>query len=445
MPDDLVVCFTLNRQSILGARSICAAADQQRRRPDGSPGLRIWPVPTRVELGEKDRLDKARQLMRSMFAGVNWQLKRKERKDYWSTMEILYVPYYACEETLATLADPPGMSKTLLHSMEILAARLVDKDVLWCCMDDEPLRLATLQRYADAPAVDAAGASRRLVRVVVLYSQNDVPSELIASAVAAIEEQFPELSVWWDGLLRVGFPWNTVWEEKIQSCDLAIVFWGPSWGRNSCSEAWPLEDYANRLAMQEETAVVPIVCNGASLRELPKALWLRAGTNLGHLRSHSSDNYSDEDSLDGPVLGVALCNILEKVLKADSLHRTSSTSSRPFDPEDPNLGQFGGLAQRNGTALTAEVSSIPDRKDWWEIRLTVTAQPNSAIHGDVIFHLHPTFPEPVMKVRLRDGRAELVIRAWGAFTVGVELDEGRRLLELNLAELPGVPKEFAER
>lgn len=50
-----------------------------------------------------------------------------------------------------------------------------------------------------------------------------------------------------------------------------------------------------------------------------------------------------------------------------------------------------------------------------------------------------------MKVRLRDGRAELVIRAWGAFTVGVELDEGRRLLELNLAELPGVPKEFAER
>jgi hypothetical protein len=32
-----------------------------------------------------------------------------------------------------------------------------------------------------------------------------------------------------------------------------------------------------------------------------------------------------------------------------------------------------------------------------------------------------------------------------AFTVGVELDEGRRELELNLAKLPGVPKEFAER
>jgi hypothetical protein len=137
--------------------------------------------------------------------------------------------------------------------------------------------------------------------------------------------------------------------------------------------------------------------------------------------------------------------MLQNVLKAYPLLRTSSFSARPSDPEDPNLGQFGGLAQRNGTALTAEVSSVSDRKDWWEIRLTVTAQPNSAIHGDVFFHLHPTFPEPVMKVPLRDGRAELVIRAWGAFTVGVELDEGRRRLELNLAELPGVAEEFAER
>ncbi|MGV2334915.1 MAG UNVERIFIED_CONTAM: hypothetical protein LVR18_12635 [Planctomycetaceae bacterium] len=58
------------------------------------------------------------------------------------------MPYYACEETLATLADPPGMSNTLLHSMEILAGRLVDRNVLRCRMDDEPLRLATLQRYA---------------------------------------------------------------------------------------------------------------------------------------------------------------------------------------------------------------------------------------------------------------------------------------------------------
>lgn len=446
MPDDLVVCFTLNRQSILGARDICAAADQQRRRPDGSPGLRIWPVPTRVELGEKDRLDKARQLMRSMFAGVNWQLNREQRKDYWSTIEILYVPYYACEETLATLADPPGMSNTLLHSMEILAGRLVNQNVLRCRMDDEPLRLATLQRYAGPPAVDAAEASQRSVRAVVLYSQDDVPSEVIASAVAVVEEQFPELSVWWDGLLPFGLRWNIIWEEKLETCDLALVFWGPSWERNSWSEAWPLGEYAETLAMQEATAVIPIVCNGATFRDLPQYLQDRAGIKLGRLRSHWSDNFLIEAAdFDGPALGAVLCRMLQKVLKAYPLLRTNSTSARPVDPEDPHLGRFGGLAQRNGLALTAEVSAIPDNTDWWEIRLTVTANPNSAIHGDVIFHLHPTFPESVMKVPLRDGRAELIIQAWGAFTVGVELDEGRRRLELNLAELPGVPKEFAER
>jgi hypothetical protein len=83
--------------------------------------------------------------------------------------------------------------------------------------------------------VDAAGASQRRVRAVVLYSQDDVPSDLIASAVAAVETQFPELSVWWDGLLPFGFRWNTIWGEKLESCDLAIVFWGPSWDGNSWS------------------------------------------------------------------------------------------------------------------------------------------------------------------------------------------------------------------
>src|SRR6059036_633347 len=44
----------------------------------------------------------------------------------------------------------------------------------------------------------------------------------------------------------------------------------------------------------------------------------------------------------------------------------------------------------------------------------------------------------------RDGVARLRVVAYGAFTVGVEADEGKTQLELDLAELPKVPKAFRE-
>src|SRR5262249_60455479 len=74
MPDELVVCFTLNRQSISGAAATAASADTQRRRADGTQSLRIWPLPTRVELHEKDRLEAARLSARENFAPFMWHI-----------------------------------------------------------------------------------------------------------------------------------------------------------------------------------------------------------------------------------------------------------------------------------------------------------------------------------------------------------------------------------
>jgi hypothetical protein len=45
MPDELVVCFTLNQQSILGASAVAYSALQQRRAPDGSATLIVSPLP----------------------------------------------------------------------------------------------------------------------------------------------------------------------------------------------------------------------------------------------------------------------------------------------------------------------------------------------------------------------------------------------------------------
>lgn len=53
MPDDLVVCFTLSDQSIDGASRIAQHIhDRYRER-----GIRILPVPMRIDEGEKEKAD----------------------------------------------------------------------------------------------------------------------------------------------------------------------------------------------------------------------------------------------------------------------------------------------------------------------------------------------------------------------------------------------------
>jgi hypothetical protein len=67
MPDELVVCFTLNRQSIYGASSAARSAYKTRHTASGEPTLKIWPVPTRVEAFEKDRLELASNMARAIL------------------------------------------------------------------------------------------------------------------------------------------------------------------------------------------------------------------------------------------------------------------------------------------------------------------------------------------------------------------------------------------
>ncbi len=64
--------------------------------------------------------------------------------------------------------------------------------------------------------------------------------------------------------------------------------------------------------------------------------------------------------------------------------------------------------------------------------------------AEVVFHLHPSFPQPVVRVTAAAGAASIDRLGWGAFTIGVEV-EGVRL-ELDLAtEIPSAPPLFRSR
>src|SRR5205823_5714885 len=102
---DLVICFTLNQQSIEGAAAAAASARKQRQRPDGTSGIRELPLITRVDSSEKEKLDIARTVAREYFDGFLDWLDEEQLDPYWGTAHVPYVPFYAFEEVLAVFGD----------------------------------------------------------------------------------------------------------------------------------------------------------------------------------------------------------------------------------------------------------------------------------------------------------------------------------------------------
>ncbi|MFJ6938434.1 FxSxx-COOH system tetratricopeptide repeat protein [Streptomyces sp. NPDC101132] len=118
LPDVLVDCFTLSDQSIDGAASVARQIDE--RYPDR--GIRIYPVPMRIDEGEKEKADAGRALARLKFDRFPSGLVGDEATAYWGAVEIPYRPYYAYEETLATFGDEAGLTNSLLSAFERLTA-----------------------------------------------------------------------------------------------------------------------------------------------------------------------------------------------------------------------------------------------------------------------------------------------------------------------------------
>ncbi|MGW0790846.1 FxSxx-COOH system tetratricopeptide repeat protein [Streptomyces sp. NPDC002911] len=137
LPDVLVDCFTLSDQSIDGAASV---ARQIAERYTGRP-ISIFPVPMRIDEGEKEKADAGRALARLKFDRLPRDLSGDELTAYWGAVEIPYRPYYAYEETLATFGDETGLSNSLLSAFERLTAVVTQQEVTAMPPVSEEIRL----------------------------------------------------------------------------------------------------------------------------------------------------------------------------------------------------------------------------------------------------------------------------------------------------------------
>jgi tetratricopeptide (TPR) repeat protein len=147
LPDVLVDCFALSTQSIEGAAQTARLiADQYRGR-----SIRVLPVPMRVELAEKERVEAGRAFAIRLFAGLPEGMSDEQRKAYWAAVEVPYQPFYAFEEMLAVFGDAPGSPSSMLSSFGRLTAFITDGAVTGLPPMAEDLRNRTKQLFVRRP------------------------------------------------------------------------------------------------------------------------------------------------------------------------------------------------------------------------------------------------------------------------------------------------------
>lgn len=150
IPDILVVCHTLNNQSIKGAAAVAASVREQRQ---ASP-LRILPVPMRIENAEKDKRDLRREEALASFTSLGIQFS--------SRIQFPYIPYYAYEEILSTFGDSPDDTGTFLESAERLTGLITEGRFSQLRVSNERvLRKEVLASYATGKALPELNGIRK--------------------------------------------------------------------------------------------------------------------------------------------------------------------------------------------------------------------------------------------------------------------------------------------
>ena len=118
IPDQVVLFFTYNRQSVDGTAAVGEALRRVR------PALPVLLRPTRV-VRDVEGLTEARQFAHSMLGSFLPDLRADETEAYWQRVEIPHYAAYALEEVLAVLRDVAGGRNTLLSDMEVLTSDLL--------------------------------------------------------------------------------------------------------------------------------------------------------------------------------------------------------------------------------------------------------------------------------------------------------------------------------
>ena len=265
LPDVLVVLFTLNNQSIDGAAGVARSVQTQR-----GTTLKILPVPTRIENAEKDKRDLRRERAMRQFGALLPGIDHEERLGYWSDAAVVYEPYYAYEELLATFRDEPGLGGTLLASAENLT-RLITELPFRSVRSKAQARAQVLAAYEGTAQVQPAGPHLASPGgIYIAYRSQD--RGRVDRLYDALARSVGPDRVFIDLAIQPGVDWAATIDEAINAAEVVLVIIGPDWRADGVGDYVAQEIAA---ALERDRRVIPVLVGGAvmpSAAELPHAL-----------------------------------------------------------------------------------------------------------------------------------------------------------------------------
>lgn len=258
MPDSLVVCFTLNNQSVTGAAEVADSIRRQR-----GADLRILSVPMRIDNSEKLKLDLRRRAALERFSTSADAPSLLERR--WAEVEVGYQPFYAYEEVLATFGDTPGRSNTVLAAAECLTSWVSEGEVKHARRVSEPRRREVLARYEGVSAVPSVTASKQTV--YISYRRGD--RDYVGPLYDELSRQLGPGRVVMDVDLAIGVDLVAQVDQAIEAAAVVLVVIGPYWldARDPDVDG-DLVASEMTAAFRADKRVVPVLVGGVSVRQL---------------------------------------------------------------------------------------------------------------------------------------------------------------------------------
>ena len=225
LPDLLIVCFTANNQSIKGTAAVAESVREQWASDPNRGGMspRIYPLLTRVDGFERDRLDRRRELARAEFAKL---LSGSE-----GLMELPYIPVYSYEETLAVFRDrPEDKEASLLPGIERLTALITDHAITRLGSPPKDVqRRRVLARFEGRDGTDFESVNKAIEAsrydVFISHTSSDKPA--VEEIVLRLVEK--GLLVFFDRQqFTEGTDWLTKVEAALAASSTVAIFIGPS-------------------------------------------------------------------------------------------------------------------------------------------------------------------------------------------------------------------------
>ena len=266
LPDVLVVLFTLNNQSIDGASGIARSVQAQR-----GETLTILPVPTRIENAEKDKRDLRRERALSRFGNLIVGTNEEERAAYWNDVAVMYEPYYAYEELLATFRDEPGFDRSLLGAAESLTGRITGRPLRAVRMNPQERAIVLASYEGTAPPLPEPADAAAVSGGVYFSYRRNARSD-VSSLYNTLSASLGTKRVFMDVALDPGVDFVETIRRNIEAAEVVLVVVTPDWVRDDPDDVVNLEV---ATALQGDRRVIPVLMGGARMptaAELPPAL-----------------------------------------------------------------------------------------------------------------------------------------------------------------------------